>query len=92
MHRVCRTGLAIVRGVVTVAVCEDDPSLRSVLTRSFKAAGHEVVIARTGEEALRSFPPAAPDVVVIDIRLPATTAATSACPCAPAACPHPCSS
>ena len=39
---------AIVRGVVTVAVCEDDAALRSVLTRSVKAAGHEVVVAHTG--------------------------------------------
>jgi two-component system response regulator MprA len=53
-----------------VAVCEDDAALRSVLTRSVKAAGHEVVIARTGAEALRDFPDAEPDVVVLDIGLP----------------------
>jgi two-component system response regulator MprA len=70
MRRVCRTGLAIVRGVVTVAVCEDDAALRSVLTRSMKSAGHSVVIARNGVEALRTFPTAAPDVVVLDIGLP----------------------
>ena len=60
MPRVCRTPPAIVRGVVTVAVCEDDAALRSVLTRSVKAAGHDVVVAHTGAEALRSFPSAAP--------------------------------
>ena len=56
--------------MVTVAVCEDDAALRSVLTRSVKAAGHDVVVARTGAEALRSFPAAAPDVVILDIGLP----------------------
>jgi two-component system response regulator MprA len=56
--------------VVTVAVCEDDAALRSVLTRSLRSAGHEVVVAHTGAEALRAFPPAAPDVVVLDIGLP----------------------
>ncbi len=56
--------------MVTVAVCEDDPALRSALTRAMKAAGHGVVIARTGAEALRNFPPAGPDVVVLDIGLP----------------------
>jgi two-component system response regulator MprA len=62
--------LAIVRGVVTVAVCEDDDALRSALARSVKAAGHEVVVARSGSEALRGFPAAAPDVVILDIGLP----------------------
>ncbi|MGZ4429495.1 MAG: response regulator transcription factor [Nocardioidaceae bacterium] len=56
--------------MVTVAVCEDDQALRSVLARSIKSAGHRVVIARTGSEALRDFPGAAPDVVVLDIGLP----------------------
>jgi two-component system response regulator MprA len=56
--------------VVTVALCEDDEALRSVLTRSVKAAGHDVVIARNGAEALRNFPGADVDVVVLDIGLP----------------------
>jgi two-component system, OmpR family, response regulator len=56
--------------VATVAVCEDDEALRSALTRSVKAAGHDVVIARNGSEALGLFPSAAPDVVVLDIGLP----------------------
>ncbi len=62
--------MAIVRGVVTVAVCEDDAALRSVLARAMRSEGHQIVIARTGAEALRAFPPAAPDVVVLDIGLP----------------------
>jgi two-component system, OmpR family, response regulator len=56
--------------MVTVAICEDDAALRSVLARSVKAAGHEVVLARTGTEALALFPGAAPDVVILDIGLP----------------------
>jgi two-component system, OmpR family, response regulator len=56
--------------VVTVAVCEDDAALRSVLVRSIKADGHDVVVARTGTEALRDFPTASPNVVVLDIGLP----------------------
>jgi len=62
--------VAIVRRVVTVAVCEDDPALRSVLSRSLAGAGHEVVLAHNGAEALRLFPDATPDVVVLDIGLP----------------------
>jgi len=56
--------------VVTVAVCEDDPALRSVLSRSLGGAGHEVVLAHNGAEAPRLFPDATPDVVVLDIGLP----------------------
>jgi two-component system response regulator MprA len=56
--------------VLTIAVCEDDEALRSVLTRAVKAAGHQVVVARTGGEALRLFPKLSPDVVVLDIGLP----------------------
>jgi DNA-binding response OmpR family regulator len=56
--------------VVTVAVCEDDPALRSGLTGSVRAAGYDVVVTHTGAEALRSFPKGAPDVVVLDIGLP----------------------
>jgi two-component system, OmpR family, response regulator len=59
-----------VEGVVTVAVCEDDAALRSVLARSLKADGHHVVVARTGTEALRDFPAVSADVVVLDIGLP----------------------
>ncbi|MET9020682.1 response regulator transcription factor [Actinopolymorpha sp. NPDC004070] len=60
----------MVAAVWTVAVCEDDAALRSVLTRAIRSAGHEVVIAHDGGEALRVFPAASPDVMVIDIGLP----------------------
>ena len=51
-------------------MCEDDASLRSSLRRSLVAAGHEVLVAHSGAEALRVFPSADPDVVVMDIGLP----------------------
>jgi two-component system response regulator MprA len=56
--------------VLTVAVCEDDAALRSVLARAIKGAGHRIVLARSGHEAVRDFPAAAPDVIVLDIGLP----------------------
>lgn len=54
----------------TVAVCEDDSSLRSVLARSIRAAGGSVLVAQNGAEALRLFPEADLDVIVMDIGLP----------------------
>jgi two-component system response regulator MprA len=41
-----------------------------VLTRTIRSAGHDVVIARTGAEALSTFPGARPDVVILDLGLP----------------------
>jgi two-component system, OmpR family, response regulator len=57
--------------VLTVGVCEDDPAIRRVITQSLDYAGHNSVVAHTGEEALRLFgADAAIDVVVMDIGLP----------------------
>ncbi|MEP6814408.1 MAG: response regulator transcription factor [Marmoricola sp.] len=54
-----------------IGICEDDESVRRVLTDAFKMKGHEVVIARNGHEALRNLSSAAGiDVLVIDIGLP----------------------
>lgn len=56
--------------MLTVAVCEDDAPLRSVLSRALVSAGHTVVLARSGTEALRDFPARDPAVVILDIGLP----------------------
>jgi len=57
--------------VTRIGICEDDESVRRVLTDAFKMHGHEVVIARNGQEALRNLAVGADlDVLVIDIGLP----------------------
>jgi two-component system OmpR family response regulator len=56
--------------MLTVAVCEDDAPLRSVLSRALTSASHTVVLARNGAEAVRDFPGREPDVVILDIGLP----------------------
>ncbi|MBO0845536.1 MAG: response regulator transcription factor [Nocardioides sp.] len=53
-----------------VGVCEDDPALRSVLTRALRAMGHDPVVVATAAEALRAFGRARPEVMVLDIGLP----------------------
>lgn len=60
----------MVGAVSVVAVCEDDVALRSVLVRSLRSAGHEVVSAGSGSEALRRFPGAGAGVIIMDIGLP----------------------
>ncbi len=53
-----------------VGVCEDEPALRSVLTRALRAMGHEPLVVATAAEALRAFVRRRPDVMVLDIGLP----------------------
>jgi two-component system response regulator MprA len=59
-----------VADVLTVAVLEDDTSLRSVLVRALRQAGHDTVSAGTGGEAMRGFPSVNADVIILDIGLP----------------------
>jgi DNA-binding response OmpR family regulator len=56
--------------VAVVGVCEDEPALRSVLTRALRAMGHEPVVVATAVEALRAFGKHRPAVLVLDIGLP----------------------
>jgi len=56
--------------VSVVGVCEDEPALRSVLTRALRAMGHEPVVVATAAEALRAFARHRPAVLVLDIGLP----------------------
>lgn len=57
--------------MVTVGVCEDDEAIRKVLVRGMRHAGHEVVAAHNGHEALVLFgTDAALDIIVMDIGLP----------------------
>ncbi len=53
-----------------VGLCEDEPALRSVLSRALRAMGHEPVVVATAAEALRAFPRSEPAVMVLDIGLP----------------------
>jgi len=59
-------------GPIRVAVVEDSPTLRRNLERWLAAsAGFQcVACCATGEQALRLIPPCAPQVVLMDIRLP----------------------
>ncbi len=53
-----------------ILVAEDDESLTSFLQPMLKRAGFQVVIARDGEQALALVDAEAPDLVVLDVRMP----------------------
>jgi two-component system response regulator MprA len=57
--------------VLRIGVCEDDPTIRRVLTRAVEQAGHQVVAAHNGGEALLLLgSDSEVDVLVVDIGLP----------------------
>ncbi len=49
---------------------EDDDHMRAVLSLSLRQDGYDVVEARSGEEGLRTLEQRAPDMVLVDLRLP----------------------
>lgn len=59
-------------GLVTrVGICEDDESVRRVLTDALQMIDYNVLIARNGHDAVRNFAPTGSvDVIIIDIGLP----------------------
>ena len=54
-----------------VLFVEDEPSIRSTYARCFESS-YEMVFAASGIEALRHLQSFAPDVLVLDMRLPDT--------------------
>ncbi len=57
---------------IRVMVVDDHPMWRDAVERDLQAAGFDVVaVAATGKEALARFPAARPQVVVLDLQIPA---------------------
>jgi two-component system response regulator MprA len=54
-----------------VLVVDDDPPLRRMLARTLAAEGYEVTVAADGGAALAQAERAAPDVIVLDVAMPA---------------------
>jgi two-component system OmpR family response regulator len=57
--------------MATVGLCEDDPAIRRVVIKSMQLAGHDVVVAHNGGEAVRLFGhDSSLDAMILDIGLP----------------------
>ena len=54
-----------------VLVVDDDPPLRRMLERTLRAEGFDVTLAADGSAALVAAERAAPDVIVLDVAMPA---------------------
>lgn len=53
-----------------VLLVEDDPVTAEVFARALQRAGHDVRVARDGNQALHALRDEAPDLVVLDLGLP----------------------
>ncbi len=53
-----------------IGICEDDPALRSVLSRALADEGFEVRAVAGGRLAVQEFSSSPPDLLVLDIGLP----------------------
>jgi two-component system, OmpR family, response regulator MprA len=54
-----------------VLIVDDDPPLRRMLSRTLAAEGYEVTVAADGGAALAEAERTAPDVIVLDVAMPA---------------------
>jgi two-component system response regulator MprA len=53
-----------------ILIVEDEPEFAALLERWIAHAGYEVIVARTGHEALRQLYERRPDLVVLDVAMP----------------------
>lgn len=54
----------------TILLADDHRALRMLFTRKIQSAGHEVIEAATGEEAVRLAQQVRPDLIVLDVLMP----------------------
>ena len=61
-----------------ILVADDEPQVLDIVARILDGAGHHVLTAINGEEALRRVYETHPDLVLLDIRMPRKDGATVA--------------
>lgn len=58
------------RRVAKILAVDDEPQILTALSRGLTRVGHEVVVARTGEDGLAAAAANGPEVVLLDLKLP----------------------
>ena len=54
-----------------ILVIDDEQSIRDLLDRLLRRKGYDVVLAESGRKGLELFRPERPDVIVLDLKMPA---------------------
>ena len=58
----------------TILIVEDEPNLLAPLQYSLKEEGYATLVATDGENGLRMARTMAPDLIILDVMLPSSTA------------------
>jgi DNA-binding response OmpR family regulator len=53
-----------------ILVADDSPNIREILKMSLESAGHVVILAENGEQALSLFAQENPDLLILDVMMP----------------------
>ena len=56
-----------------ILIADDERDIRDLVAFTLKFAGHEVVVASNGEEALKLAPEVMPELILMDVRMPRMT-------------------
>ena len=56
-----------------ILIAEDERDIRDLITFTLRFAGHEVIAAANGEEAVEKAREAIPDLIMMDVRMPKMT-------------------
>jgi CheY-like chemotaxis protein len=56
-----------------IVIAEDERDIRDLITFTLNFAGHQVVAASNGEEALQAIRAELPDLILLDVRMPRMT-------------------
>lgn len=56
-----------------ILIAEDEPDIRELVAFMLRFAGHEVLAASNGEEAVQAATREVPDLVLMDVRMPRMT-------------------
>jgi DNA-binding response OmpR family regulator len=56
-----------------ILIAEDERDIRDLVAFTLRFAGHEVFAASNGEEAVEMAPNVAPDLILMDVRMPKMT-------------------
>lgn len=56
-----------------ILIAEDEPDIRELVAFTLRFAGHEVITASNGEEAVQFASQNIPDLILMDVRMPRMT-------------------
>ncbi len=56
-----------------ILIAEDERDIRDLITFTLRFAGHEVIVTTNGAEAVETARQVAPDLILLDVRMPKMT-------------------